>query len=49
MLSLLLKRIQPEVEKILRRNQNGFKEGRSTIGQILTVRRITEGRWRKFF
>ena len=41
--SLLLNRIQPEMEKILRRNQNGFRKGRSTIGQILTVRRIIEG------
>ena len=29
--------------KILRRNQNGFRKNRSTIGQILTVRRIIEG------
>ena len=28
------------MEKILRRNQNGFRKGRSTIGKILTVRRI---------
>ena len=31
------------MEKILRRNQNGLRKGRSTIGQILTVRRIIEG------
>ena len=41
--ALLLNRIQLEMEKILRRNQNGFRKGRSTIGQILTVRRIIEG------
>ena len=40
---LLLNRIQPELEKILRRNQNGFRKNRSTVGQILTVRRIIEG------
>ena len=40
---MLLNRIQPEIEKILRRNQNGFRKGRSTVGQILTVRRIIEG------
>ena len=40
---MLLNRIQPEVEKILRRNQNGFRKNRSTVGQILTVRRIIEG------
>ena len=31
------------MEKILRRNQNGFRKGCSTIGQILTARRIIEG------
>ena len=31
------------MEKILRRNQNGFRKGRSTIGKFLTVRRIIEG------
>ena len=41
--TMLLNRIQPEIEKILRRNQNGFRKGRSTVGQILTVRRIIEG------
>ena len=40
---MLLNRIQPEVEKVLRRNQNGFRKNRSTVGQILTVRRIIEG------
>ena len=41
--TLLLNRIQPEIEKVLRRNQNGFRKSRSTVGQILTVRRIIEG------
>ena len=40
---LLLNRIRPELEKILRKNQNGFRQKRSTVGQILTVRRIIEG------
>ena len=40
---LLLNRIQPEMEKILRRNKNGFRKGSSTIGQILAARRIIEG------
>ena len=31
------------MEKILRRNQNGFRKGDSKIGKILTVRRIIEG------
>ena len=38
--ALLLNRIQPEMGKILRRNQNGFRKGRSIIGQILTARRF---------
>ena len=41
--SLLLNRIQPKLEEILRKNQNGFRKERSTVGQILTVRRIIEG------
>ena len=41
--SMLLNRIQPEVEKVLRRNQNGFRNNRSTVGQSLPVRRIIEG------
>ena len=40
---MLLNRIRPEVDKILRKNQNGFRTNRSTTGQILTVRRIIEG------
>ena len=41
--SLLLHRIRPHLEKVLRKNQNGFRPNRSTVGQILTVRRILEG------
>ena len=40
---MILNRIQPEVEKKLRDNQNGFRKGRSTISHILTLRRILEG------
>ena len=40
--SLLLNRIQPHMEKLLRKNQNGFRKERSTVGQILTVRRVIE-------
>lgn len=40
---LLLNRIRPEVDKLLRKNQNGFRKNRSTTGQILTIRRILEG------
>ena len=41
--SMLLNRIQPTMEKILRKNQNGFRKGRSATSQILTIRRIIEG------
>ena len=37
--SMLLNRIRPYIDPILRRNQNGFRQNRSTSGQILTVRR----------
>ena len=39
---MLLNRLKPHLEKILRTNQNGFREGRSTVGQILALRRIIE-------
>ena len=41
--AMLLNRILPEVEKVLRKNQNGFRRNRSVTSQILTVRRIIEG------
>ncbi len=37
---MLLLRIRPEIEKILRRNQNGFRSGRNTTSQILSLRQI---------
>ena len=39
---LLLNRLRPALEPILRKNQNGFRPGRSTLGQIPTLRRIIE-------
>ena len=39
---LLLNRIRPHLEKVLRKNQNGFRQNRSTVGQILTIRRLIE-------
>ena len=39
---MLLNRLKPHLEKIFRKNQNGFREGRSTIGQVLTLKRIIE-------
>ena len=38
---LLLRRIVPEVDPLLRKNQNRFRRGRSTIFQTLSLRRIT--------
>ena len=40
---MLLNKVSPEVDKILRKNQNGFRTNRSTTDQILTVIRIIEG------
>ena len=40
---MLLNRIKPAVDPLLRRNQNGFRRKRSTMGKILTIRRNLEG------
>ncbi len=40
---MILNRIRPAMERILRNNQNGFREGRSTTSHILCLRRILEG------
>ena len=40
---MILNRIQPEMEKILRDNQNGFREGRLITSHILLLRRILYG------
>ena len=39
---LILNRLRPKLEPILRKNQYGFRPGRSTLGQILTLRRFIE-------
>ena len=36
-------RIEPKIDNILRKNQNGFRINRSTTSQILTIPRILEG------
>ena len=41
--ALLHKRIEPKIDNILRKNQNGFPRNRSTTSQILTIHRILEG------
>ena len=40
---MILNRIQPVIELILRDNQNGFRAGRSTTSHILALRRLMEG------
>lgn len=40
--SLLLNRITLHLDPILRRNQNGFRKKRSTLPQILAIRRIID-------
>ena len=39
---MILNRLTPFVEPLLRKNQNGFRRGRSTLSQILCLRRIIE-------
>ena len=41
--ALLRNRIEPKIDIILKKNQNGFRRNRSTTSQILTIRRILEG------
>ena len=36
-------RIEPKIENILRKNQNGFQRNKSTTSQILTIHQILEG------
>ena len=45
--ALLRNRIEPKIDNILRKNQNGFRRNISTTSQILTIRRILEGVWKK--
>ena len=40
---MLLNRIQPLIDPLLRPNQNGFRSGKSTMAHILTLRRLIEG------
>ena len=39
----LRNRIEPKIDNILRKNQNGFRRNRSTTSKILTIRKILEG------
>ena len=41
--ALLRNRVEPKIDNILRKNQNGFRRNRSTTSQILTIHRILEG------
>ena len=38
--ALLLNHIEPEIKKILRKNQNGFRRNQFTASQILTIHQI---------
>ena len=40
--ALLRNRIEPEIDNILTKNQNGFRRNKSTTSQILTIRIILE-------
>ena len=40
---MLLNRIRPKIDPLLRPNQNGFRPGRSTTAHILALRRLIEG------
>ena len=40
---MILLKIRPELEKVLRCNQNGFRPGRGTTPHILALRRLLEG------
>ena len=39
----VLLRIEPKIDNILRKNQNGFRINRSTCSKVLTIRPILEG------
>ena len=41
--ALLRNHIEPKIDNILRKNQNGFRRNRYTTSQILTIHRILEG------
>ena len=40
---MILNRVRPVLDPLLRKSQNGFRQKRTTIGQILALRRILEG------
>ena len=40
---MILNRIRPVIDTLLRGNQSGFRPGRSTTNQVLALRRIIEG------
>ena len=39
---MILNRLVPSIEPLLRNNQNGFRRGGSTLSQILCIRRLIE-------
>jgi len=43
--NIILKKIKPYIEKIIGDNQNGFRDGRSVIGNIFVLKIIKERIW----
>ena len=41
-IGILLDRLRPHIDPKLRNDQNSFRKGRSTVAQILTLRRLVE-------
>jgi hypothetical protein len=44
---MILNRIHPVLDPLLRTNQNGFRQKRTTLQQVLAIRRMIEGIKRK--
>ena len=40
---MLLNRLRPVLNPLLRNSQNGFRQGRTTVGHLLAIRRLLEG------
>ena len=40
---MLLNRLRPVLDPLLRNSQNGFRQGRTTVGHLLAIRRLLEG------
>jgi len=45
LLNIILGKIKPYIGKVMRDYQNGFKDGRSVIGNIFALKIINEKLW----